>query len=138
MYNSGTPVISAPKTVAVVSPCMKKPLLTMDMFKPYVAEDQVDWRKEYNVSDAECQDPYTWGTDEDGNAMKHTDDPSDWPSDNCVRVKKIPLVYKAKVDHNKLVTDKSYDARSERAARRTATKTTGFARTLRYTPSVIS
>jgi hypothetical protein len=90
-----------------VSPSVKKPLFTMDMFTPYVDKDLVAWKQEYNVSDAEFSDPDTFCTDTCGNAMK------------------IPYVYKLMDDYKKSVADSklsmddvSLDARSERAARR--------------------
>jgi hypothetical protein len=90
-----------------VSPSVKKPLFTMDMFTPYVDKDLVARKQEHNVSDAEFSDPDTFCTDTCGNAMK------------------IPYVYKLMDDYKKSVADSklsmddvSLDARSERAARR--------------------
>jgi len=115
------------KGVVVVTPSVKKPLLTMDMFMPYEEKDLSSWKEDYNVCDAEFDDPSTLCTDIRG------------------RAKKVPLVYKAIDDHNKLVaesklaaTDILYDARSERVARRSTAKKMGFTRPLRLTPSVIS
>ena len=68
----------------------------MDMFKPFDDQDLSMWRKEYNVSDSECQDPSTWGTDKKGIAMKHTKVHTNQKADIC------------------------FDARSERVARRSA------------------
>jgi hypothetical protein len=126
-----------------VSPIVKKALLTMDMFTPYVDKGLDAWKKQYNVSDAEFADPDEWCTDTSGNAMK------------------TPYVYKLVDDYKKSLADSKFsvddvslDARSERAARRsevirqvkekeiaefkTSLSSKSFNRPRRLSPTVIS
>jgi hypothetical protein len=127
----------------IVSPTGKSPLFTMEMFTPYVDKGLEAWKKDFNVCDAEYADPDTWCTDTRGKAMK------------------IPYVYKLVDDYKQSVADSKFslddvspDARSERAARRSAViqkvkeeeiaefetslKKNKFNRSRRLSPSVIS
>ena len=82
------------KSVAVVSPCEKKPLFTMDQFKPLVAHDLASLKKEYNVCDVEFDDPFTCDEAE----------------------------YEEQVADSRPVHCNTLDVRSERALRRSARK----------------
>ena len=97
--------VNSPLKSHVVSPTASPSnMFTMDMFTPYVEKGLDAWKKDHNVSDAEFNDPVLFRTDTRGKAMKMAVDDNN----------KMAAASKLSIDYT------SPDARSERAARRSA------------------
>ena len=103
----------AAKRIAVVSPEVKKPLFTMDMFKSTEETHLSDMTNEYGDSDDEFEDLDNWSSDSNGNMPKIP------LVENAIE--KVITDYKVLAAESKHSNeDVSSDARSERVARRNA------------------
>jgi hypothetical protein len=134
MYDSGIPVVRSStlqnppvepntheevvaKKTAIVSP-EKKPLFTMDMFKPREESTDADSTNVYEESDDDLSDEFQdleyWSSDSSGNSPKTP------PVEKAIE-KVITDYKKLSAESKHSNDDVSSDARSERVARRSET-----------------